>query len=229
MFFGINWETFQHSTLKRLFASVYLFDDCGWMGEQKSSPSLPDFGFPILVHLLFETWLGKLVQGKIDLCFTNHILSLFFILVDTYFHLIFSSSGTYLSRIENFKKIGRSGDIYMFSLLQKRPRSFIASPIFGLGPERLFGIEYPFVGSEAHNSLLDWLISSGIIGLTALLVLLIFASVRLLREKQWELLMALGALFIFGQAHHVLRHPLVWCIFTLALLAVSKKDKSIRL
>ena len=228
-FLGMNWETFQHSTLMRLCLQVFicLTIVAGWESRSLALQVAWIFGFSLILFIyFFETWLGK-TGSKKKLIYVSQTIffSLFFILADTYFHLIFSSSGTIGAELEHFKKIEEAVVMIRFSLLQNGLEAFTYSPIFGLGPGAFSGIEHPFGGSEAHNSLLDWLISSGIIGLTALLVLLIFASVRLLREKQWELLMALGALFIFGQAHHVLRHPLVWCIFTLALLAVSKRQE----
>jgi O-antigen ligase len=89
------------------------------------------------------------------------------------------------------------------------------SPVFGYGPGPLSGMNGPFGGSEAHNSLLDWMMATGFVGgvaLTALVSVVLWCSVR---RGSLDLFFALSALLIFSMAHHVLRHPWVWAMLTL--------------
>ncbi|WP_368647872.1 hypothetical protein ABRY95_07105 [Castellaniella ginsengisoli] len=89
------------------------------------------------------------------------------------------------------------------------------SPVFGYGPGALSGMSGPFGGSEAHNSLLDWMMATGFLGgvvLTALVSVVLWRSAR---QGNIELFFALLALWAFSMAHHVLRHPWMWAMLTL--------------
>lgn len=90
------------------------------------------------------------------------------------------------------------------------------SPLFGLGPGSFSGLEGPFQGSEAHNTLVDWGTNTGILGMAALSVLVLWIGHRLWRTGRYSLLAGLVALILFSQFHHVLRHPLVWAYLALA-------------
>lgn len=100
------------------------------------------------------------------------------------------------------------------------------SPWFGHGPGPLSGLEGPFGGSEAHNSLIDWTMASGLIGAGVLVALAVGVAWRSLRTCQSDLLFALLALSMFGMAHQILRHPMVWAILTLVAIAVSTRPAS---
>ncbi|WP_454477932.1 O-antigen ligase family protein [Castellaniella ginsengisoli] len=89
------------------------------------------------------------------------------------------------------------------------------SPVFGYGPGPLSGMSGPFGGSEAHNSLLDWMMATGFVGGVALTALVSVVLWRSVRRGNLDLFFALLALLIFSMAHHVLRHPWVWAMLTL--------------
>lgn len=107
--------------------------------------------------------------------------------------------------------------------------AFRSSPLFGLGPGAFSGLQRPFQGSEAHNSLIDWGTNTGLVGVAALLALVGWVAVQLLRAGQWALLVGLLALAVFSLAHHVLRHPLVWGWLVLAArLALEIQSRNAR-
>lgn len=84
------------------------------------------------------------------------------------------------------------------------------SPIVGLGPGAHSGIRGPFEGSEAHNSVLDWGASAGLVGVAAYLVLVLSMALQARRDPSGLTLVTVGTLFIFSLFHFVLRHPLFW-------------------
>jgi O-antigen ligase len=84
------------------------------------------------------------------------------------------------------------------------------SPLVGLGPGPFSGGSGPFQGQEAHNSVVDWIVSTGLLGLVALLVLGVGAAVAVARRRR-PLSGAIGiALVIFASLHYVFRQPLAW-------------------
>ncbi|OXR50244.1 hypothetical protein PuT2_05660 [Pusillimonas sp. T2] len=93
--------------------------------------------------------------------------------------------------------------------------------LFGYGPGPLSGLQGPFGGSEAHNSLLDWSMATGVIGGLVLSALALYVAWHCLSARCTDLFFALLALSMFGMAHQVLRHPLVWAMLTLFAIAVS--------
>lgn len=95
-------------------------------------------------------------------------------------------------------------------LLRHGWEALLSSPVLGLGPGAFSGLDRPFQGSEAHNSLIDWGTNTGMVGMAALIALLGWLALQLLRGGQWALLAGLVALAVYSLAHHVLRHPLVW-------------------
>lgn len=92
------------------------------------------------------------------------------------------------------------------------------SPIFGHGPGSQSGLSGPFGGAEAHNTLIDWGGSTGLVGVLMLLGLLVSIGWRLWRNGDLYGLSALAALVVFSQFHYVMRHPLVW--FYLSVLSL---------
>lgn len=100
------------------------------------------------------------------------------------------------------------------------------SPVVGYGPGPLSGMSGPFGGSEAHNSLLDWMMATGFVGGVALTALVSVVLWRSARQRSIDLFFALLALWVFSMAHHVLRHPWVWAMLT--LLAVHAGGLPVR-
>lgn len=84
------------------------------------------------------------------------------------------------------------------------------SPAVGYGPGGYSGANGPFGGMEAHNTPIDWLDQSGVLGLAALGGLVAFAGVRVLRARHPVRLAMLTSLLVFLLFHFVIRHPAFW-------------------
>jgi len=111
----------------------------------------------------------------------------------------------------------QSGDLEIRrSLLVNGIKAWFESPIVGFGPGSYSGIDGAFQDMEAHSVLIDWGISTGLIGMIALIWLTVWLARCLWRTHHYALLGGLLALAVFGQFHHVLRHPLVWAFLVLA-------------
>jgi O-antigen ligase len=93
------------------------------------------------------------------------------------------------------------------------------SPLVGLGPGAFSGIDRPFQGSEAHNTIIDWGASTGLLGVAAWLALAGATAFATIRARSLPLAGACIAFFVFAQFHYVMRHPILWFV-QLALLAL---------
>lgn len=86
------------------------------------------------------------------------------------------------------------------------------SPLIGFGPGTFSGIHGPFTGEEAHNSMLDWGMSTGVIGMLFLALLGIYFFLSVLRSGCDSLLGMFVSLIIFSCFHYVLRQPVFWLL-----------------
>jgi len=115
----------------------------------------------------------------------------------------FSSAGQSEGRLERW----RNGMI-----------SATTSPAIGLGPGPFSGPRNAFGHEEAHNTVVDWTASTGVIGFAGLLLLLATATIATLRRRSATLLGMLLALVFFMAFHYVMRQPAFWFIFLLPQL-----------
>jgi O-antigen ligase len=98
--------------------------------------------------------------------------------------------------------------------------AFLVSPIVGFGPGGYSGPFEPFHGEEVHNSLLDWLTITGVIGLAALALWGAWIMQLGMRRHPVVMLGLALTLFLFAQFHFVLRQPIVWVmLLTVAFAA----------
>jgi O-antigen ligase len=88
-----------------------------------------------------------------------------------------------------------------------------ASPVFGLGPGAHSGYAGPFLDEEAHNTLIDWGASTGVVGLLAYLALFGWSARRLVAGRQTLLLTGLIMLLGYSFFHYMLRQPVFWFYF----------------
>jgi O-antigen ligase len=91
------------------------------------------------------------------------------------------------------------------------------SPLVGFGPGAFSGHFGPFQNYEAHNSLIDWAASTGLIGELLLLALWSWCFVRALRFHSMTLLGAFVALVVCVTFSYLLRHPCYWIVVVLTL------------
>jgi hypothetical protein len=98
------------------------------------------------------------------------------------------------------------------------------SPIVGLGPGPYSGDDGPFERREVHNSFVDWLVGTGLLGGIAIIVLFFWSAYRLLSARCYSLFGGFIAVCLFAQFHHVIRHPIVWIFLILALKIADLKS-----
>ncbi len=106
--------------------------------------------------------------------------------------------------------------------------AILRSPVFGLGPGSFSG-SLPFTQGEAHNTYLDWMMSSGLIGLGLLLIFQLYVVRSLVVGRAFTLLAGIVAMLIFGMFHYIIRHPIFWLnllmAYSLATANAVKPDK----
>lgn len=98
------------------------------------------------------------------------------------------------------------------------------SPAFGYGWGSFSGPYYPFAGEEAHNTWLDWVLSTGLAGLVLLLRFQFQIVKGLIARANLWLLAGVASYFGVMFFHYVLRHPIFWFFITIALMQAHSKD-----
>ena len=98
-----------------------------------------------------------------------------------------------------------------------------SSFLLGLGPGAFSGIEGPFLGTEAHNTILDWGMSSGVVGMFIFIALLLWVSWKAVVRGNILLVTAMVAIFVFSLFHYVLRNPVFWFY----LVAIATMDANL--
>lgn len=98
------------------------------------------------------------------------------------------------------------------------------APLTGMGPGPHSGFSKPFEGEEAHNTPLDWGTQSGLVGVAALVVYLLWLLWQVVRCRCYELVAMLFALYVFAMFHMVLRQPLFWVIPLLTLQLAQRSS-----
>jgi O-antigen ligase len=85
-----------------------------------------------------------------------------------------------------------------------------ASPVVGLGPGSYSGPAEPFRGEEAHNSVIDWGMSTGLLGTVAYVGLLAAVARACAVARDHLALVGLAALLMFTMFHYPFRQPVFW-------------------
>lgn len=102
-------------------------------------------------------------------------------------------------------------------------RAISESPLVGFGPGKYSGFLAPFQHREAHNTVLDWGMSTGLLGVLILTLLLMQVAWNAWRSPHRALFGAAIALLVFIQFHYALRHPLMW-FWLIAIMGLSRWD-----
>lgn len=112
------------------------------------------------------------------------------------------------------------------ALLRHGLEAWARSPVVGLGPGGHSGYRAPFQGEEAHNTLVDWGVSTGVVGAAALVVLLAFFAARVVRARDPLATAGLAALLAYACFHYVMRQPVFWLglATVLALAEVGARE-----
>ena len=99
--------------------------------------------------------------------------------------------------------------------------AMLYSPVVGNGPGALSGDYAPFGGREAHNTMVDWGASTGLVGLALYVGILIWVGVRCWKRGHPMLAVCIFVLFVFSNLHYVLRHPIFW-FYLVAIETISR-------
>jgi len=109
------------------------------------------------------------------------------------------------------------------ALLKNSIEAWKLSPIFGLGPGAHSGLEGPFGGKESHNSFMDLLTNTGIVGVIAFLVLMAWVAYGTFRLGDIYGFLGLIVLTIFATGHLMIRHPIFWFLVISLLTEITLK------
>ncbi|MGC5327272.1 O-antigen ligase family protein [Brevibacillus sp. SYSU BS000544] len=127
-----------------------------------------------------------------------------------------------MSQVESIYNDGHQGSL-RFLLWGNGLSAIAASPLFGAGPGAHSGRGGPFEGFEAHNTLIDWGGSAGILGVLVLVALYVYWTYVCWRANQLYLLVSLLMIFQFSFFHYVLRQPIFWFLMTWVMtVSISK-------
>ena len=129
--------------------------------------------------------------------------------------------------VENNDAGGQNGVRYILWL--NAYRGFLQSPFFGFGPGSFSGLIRPFQGHEAHNTFLDFLTNSGLLGFVVFVTFLFKLFLKLFLKKEIQLFLLIISMLVFSIFHNILRHPLFWVLlFSIySFLKIHKKNASI--
>jgi O-Antigen ligase len=92
------------------------------------------------------------------------------------------------------------------------------SPLFGFGPGSFSGNGGPFEGREAHNSFIDWGMSTGALGLAIYLGMLAWCLWCALRSGETMPVAMLTSVVVVSVFGYVLRQPDFWGVLILVLI-----------
>jgi O-antigen ligase len=112
---------------------------------------------------------------------------------------------------------GNQGEM-RFTLWLHGLQAIRESPLFGFGPGAFSGYNGPFEGDEAHNSFIDWGMSTGAVGVAIYLGLLAWTLWRAIRSGDTMPVAMLISVVMVSTFGYVLRHPDFWMVLVLVLV-----------
>jgi O-antigen ligase len=104
-------------------------------------------------------------------------------------------------------------------------RALAESPLVGWGPGAFSGYSGPFEGFEAHNNLIDWGASTGILGVALLVALWCWCAWRALSVGALPLFGLIVAVAIDGMFGSSLRQPAYWLVFAMVLVLTERREQ----
>jgi hypothetical protein len=129
----------------------------------------------------------------------------------------------YVTRVaEKTYAAGDQGDIRITSWLHGF-EAIGLSPLVGFGPGAYSGLSAPFQDFEAHNSLIDWGMSTGICGIILHIVLWGWCLRQALRSDSVAFLGIMVATVVFAAFGYSLRHPNYWIVLLLVLTLSERR------
>jgi hypothetical protein len=167
-------------------------------------------------------WVQSLMRGRGRFLFVSYFLVPFLLI---YFGTFFGHEIIFkIDRVVegSYDEFGQGED--RMRLWSHGLDAIQRSPVVGFGPGAYSGQTGPLQGGEAHNSLIDWGMSTGILGVALHVALLAWCARQALRVSSLPLLAIVMALTLFSLLHYMLRQPLYWLILALVLILTERRD-----
>jgi O-Antigen ligase len=105
-----------------------------------------------------------------------------------------------------------------FTLWRHGLQAISESALVGFGPGSYSGVAGPFEGREAHNSFIDWGMSTGAVGIAIYLGLLAWTVRRALQSGETMPIGMLISVVMVSTFGYVLRQPGFWMVLVLVLV-----------
>jgi O-antigen ligase len=160
-------------------------------------------------------WYRVTARGRSSWLYISHVIIPVLVLV-----VAVSYGGAvveYLSRISEGTYAEGDQGAKRFTLWLNGLAAIAHSPLVGFGPGPFSGLTGPLEGEEAHNSLIDWGMSTGGIGMLLHLALWGWCLWRAIRARSGALLGMSVAIITFSLFSYMLRHPDYWLMLILTL------------
>jgi O-antigen ligase len=188
---------------------------CVWVGLATWSDGLHVAWLGALAVIGFVLWCRAFRRSSGPLMYLTHLIVPALILV-----LGIGLGEQLLARFEAIGQgvysEGGQGDTRM-AAWENGLRAIGHSPLVGFGPGSYSGLAAPFQGFEAHNTYIDWGMSTGALGVALLVGLLVWSAWRAWRARAFALLAGFGAVFLFSVFAYTLRQPMYWLLVVLTL------------
>jgi len=104
-------------------------------------------------------------------------------------------------------------------------QAFLQSPIFGYGAGAFSGPEFPMMGMEAHNTVIDFLTMGGVIWVLIFYTPFIIAILSFFKEREIVFAGILISILVFSIFHFIGRHPVIWFLYAICISSIFKKQK----
>ena len=155
------------------------------------------------IIILFFYFLLIFKKSKIEV----KIFLIFFFTLIFYF-LIFDSLMLYIDQTNNNGDQANVRYVLWFNGIL----AFLESPIIGFGPGSFSGFFEPFESVECHNTFIDLLTNTGLLGLVFYLFFLTKIFKSFYSKNVILPLLMLSSIIIYSLFHNILRHPTFWLL-----------------
>lgn len=175
------------------------------------------------VYMIWMSWnmiRWKAVNKLIGICAFLSVL----IMAMCFWHLLYPKANEI---VINMIAEGAQGST-RFRLWSNGLDAIGASPITGLGPGPHSGLQHAFGNYEAHNTVIDWGMSAGLLGIIMYILIIIYSIFRAIRTKNPNVLSIVLSLFIFSLFHYALRQPIFWFIL-ISIMSLRSEDSKIKM
>jgi len=111
---------------------------------------------------------------------------------------------------------GDQGSI-RFALWENGIEAIYLSPLWGWGPGAWSGLISPLSGAEAHNTYIDWATKTGLVGLSAILILNFLCLKRAFFTNRIAFFSIMTGVLFFSFFHLIIRQPGYWFLIAASL------------